>query len=365
MTGRERITAILNDRPADRAGFWLGNPADETKKTYCDYFGITDSLADFSESENKGKTTLLTTKFGLMDVELALKLESDFLWFSPELDPSCWRHPQGTPMFDVTGGRKLENMSQTGVFADCEDIREVEGFDWPRPDYLDFSTTHELVDLSISKGKAVFGGMWMSFFHVLCDFFGMENYFMKMYTNPEIVEAVTDKVLEFYLEANRRCLDVMSPKLDAIFFGNDLGSQTNLLISPDMFEKFILPGYKKIVAQAKSYKLKVVHHCCGAISDLIPTFIDIGIDALHPIQAKAKGMDAEKLAREFGKDLIFIGGVDTQQLLPFGTPEQVKAEVRRLKKVFGERYIVSPSHEALLPNVSVENVIAMRDATIE
>ena len=157
----------------------------------------------------------------------------------------------------------------------------------------------------------------------------------------------------------------MAPKLDAAFFGNDLGSQYNLLISPEDFKKFILPGFEKIVAQAKSYNLKVVFHCCGAVSKIIPMLIDIGIDALHPIQAKASGMEAEKLASQFGKDLIFIGGVDTQDLLPFGTPRQVKNEVRRLKKIFGQKYIVSPSHEAILPNVSVENVIAMRDAAIE
>jgi len=83
------------------------------------------------------------------------------------------------------------------------------------------------------------------------------------------------------------------------------------------------------------------------------------------LQAKAKGMDAETLAGEYKKDIAFIGGVDTQQLLPFGTPEQVKAEVRRLKKVFGERFIVSPSHEAILPIVNPENIIAMREAAME
>ena len=93
--------------------------------------------------------------------------------------------------------------------------------------------------------------------------------------------------------------------------------------------------------------------------------IDAGIDALHPLQAKANGMEAERLASEFGDELVFIGGVDTQDLLPFGTPQQVKNEVRRLKKAFGQRYVVSPSHEAILPNVSVENVIAMRDAALE
>lgn len=194
---------------------------------------------------------------------------------------------------------------------------------------------------------------------------GMENYFLKMYTHPDVIEAITEKVLDFYLEANRRCLEAMGPKLDAVFFGNDLGSQEDLLISPDAFDRFVLPGYKKIVDQVKSYNLKVVLHSCGAISKIIPKLIDVGIDGLHPLQAKAKGMEAESLAKDFKGKLLFIGGVDTQELLPFGTPNQVKDDVKRLKDLFGERFIVSPSHEALLPNVKIENVLAMRDSAIE
>lgn len=365
MNGKERITAILNKKSVDRVGFWLGNPTDETKEIYYEYFGIKDGSASFSESKSKNKSVSLTTKGGKADVELASKLKSDLFWYSPDIDPYSWKHPEGKPMFDVLAGAARESLSQPGVFAECEDVKEVEAFDWPNPDYLDFTSTTETIDYAASKGMAIFGGMWMPFFHVLCSFFGMENYFIKMHTHPKIVEAVTNKVLEFHLEANRRCLEAMASKLDAVFFGNDLGSQYDLLISPQAFRKFILPGYKKIIAQAKSYNLKVVLHSCGAISRIIPMLIDAGIDALHPLQAKAKGMEAEKLAREFGDDLVFIGGVDTQDLLPFGTPQQVKNEVRRLKKVFGQGYIVSPSHEAILPNVSVENVIAMRDAALE
>jgi uroporphyrinogen decarboxylase len=106
-------------------------------------------------------------------------------------------------------------------------------------------------------------------------------------------------------------------------------------------------------------------HSCGAISDIIPDLIDFGIDALHPLQAKAKGMNAENLVKDFKNDLVFIGGIDTQELLPLGTPAQVEEEVKRIKGIFGENYIVSPSHEALLANVNIENVLAMRNAAIE
>jgi uroporphyrinogen decarboxylase len=360
LNSRDKVRALLNNKPADRVGFWIGNPADETRKIYYNYYGIKEDMGEKIEG-----SVALASKSGKGDLKLALKLGSDLMWYSPELDPLAWQHPEGKPIFDTTGGKKRESLSQAGVFADCEDSKEVENFEWPDPDYLDFSSTIADIEEAAVSNMAIFGGMWMPFFHVIADFFGMDNYFIKMYTNPEIVDAVTERVVNFYLEANKRCLDLMANKLDAVFFGNDFGSQDDLLISPQAFDRFILPSIKRIIEQVKSYNLKVVVHSCGAISRIIPRLIDAGIDGLHPLQAKAKGMEATKLAKEFKNGLVFIGGVDTQELLPYGSPEEVKKEVMRLKKVFGERYIVSPSHEALLPNVSIENVIAMREAVDE
>ncbi|MHC4941987.1 MAG: uroporphyrinogen decarboxylase family protein [Planctomycetota bacterium] len=291
--------------------------------------------------------------------------DSDLFWCSPEHVPTAWQHPEGKPIFDCYGGKPRKTLGQPGVFAECEDVSEVEAFDWPDPDRLDFTATLEITDYARSRGMAVVGGMWIPFFHLLCDFMGMENYFIKMYTSPEVVDAITDKLMTFYLEANRRFLETAADRLEACFFGNDLGSQQDLLISPDAYERFVHPGMKKVAEQVRSFELKVMLHSCGAVSKIIPRFIDCGIDALHPLQARAKGMEAENLARAFKGKIAFVGGVDTQDLLPFRTAAEVKQEVRRLKDLFGDRFVVSPSHEALLPNVPPENVMAMRDAALE
>ena len=153
--------------------------------------------------------------------------------------------------------------------------------------------------------------------------------------------------------------------MDAIFFGNDFGSQLDMLISPTMFDKFVMPHFCRITEQAKSRGYKVVLHSCGAIERVIPRLIDAGVDALHPIQAKATNMDAESLAAKYRDKMVFIGGVDTQDILPFGTPQQIRDEVRRLKSVMGPNFVVSPSHETLLPNVPPENVEAMAQAALE
>jgi uroporphyrinogen decarboxylase len=150
--------------------------------------------------------------------------------------------------------------------------------------------------------------------------------------------------------------------VDACFFGNDFGTQLDLLISPPQFDEFILPWLRRFTAQARGHRLQVILHSCGSIRRVIERLIDAGVECLHPLQARAAGMEAESLAAAFAGRIAFLGGVDTQELLVHGTPERITAEVRRLKGVFGPRWIISPSHEALLPDVHPRNVEAMATA---
>ena len=338
MNRKKRIRSLLADRKADRNGFWTGYPTEEALKIYCKELGI---KAD--------------------QLSLARKMKSDFLWIPGEL---CWAPKDGQKLFDVHGGKEQKSLSQPGVFANCETIEEIEDFDWPNPDGFDFSKLSTHLSGARLFGFATMSGMWSPFFHIVDAFFGMENYYCKMYTHPELVEAVTERIIDFYLIANKRCFEKLGKKIDCFFMGNDFGSQRDLLISPKMFERFVLPYLKKLIDLAKSYDLPVMLHSCGSIAKVIPMLIDAGIDALHPLQAKAAGMEATSLA-QYKNDIVFVGGVDTQELLPFKSAQEVKEEVYRLKDIFGDGFIVSPSHEGLLPNVPLENVIAMRDAALE
>ena len=354
MTGRELINNALAKKNTGANPFWLGNPADETKEIYAKALGLS---GDRAAAAHDG--SLYTTINGRIDIDLALGSGSDMIWVSPELDASSYVDPDNKPMWDSTGGIERKSLSQPGVFAEAESVAEIEAFDWPDPEKINFDKAYDDAQEAHEAGLAVFGGMWCPFFHVLSDFFGMENYFIKMYTDPDIVLAATEHVVDFYLAANKRCLDKMSGLLSAGFFGNDFGSQRGMMIGPECFEKFILPYLKRITSQISGYGLPVAIHSCGAISNIIPSLIDIGVNVLHPIQAIAAGMEPEGLQKKFGGDLVFMGGVDTQELLPFGTVQEVEQKVERLREIFGPNYIVSPSHEALLPNVSFEKVKAM------
>jgi len=287
---------------------------------------------------------------GLSDMEqLSQHLGSDCRWYSA---CSSYQHPSGSPMFDTAYGARHAFAEYTD-----DDIGKLDEFPWPDPGYNNYDAI--LAKLTAQPDKALFSGFWCHYFHILCDLFGMEEYFVKMYTDPALVEAVTERVLAYFEISMNEFLPQAGDLFDVVFFGNDFGTQADLLVSPEGFAQFILPGVKRITAIAKKHGKRVMLHSCGSIYKVIPKLIDAGIDALHPLQARARNMDADTLAREFKRDLVFCGGVDTQELLVTGSPAQVADQVHRLRSVFGENYIVSPSHESLLPNVPFQNVLAM------
>lgn len=333
MNSRQRLKAIIAGEKADRCGFWMGNPHPDTWPIYFKHFGVDN------------------------DEDLRLLLNDDFRWICPEWE-AVYRHPQGKPIWDMQP--KRTGLSAPGVFSDCESVEAVDAFDWPNPDYLDFAPVLEKLDNAGDFYRA--SGMWSPFFHIVAEAFGMENYFMKMYTHPEVVEAVTRRVCEFYLKANDRFFALAGDRVDAFFFGNDFGSQLDLLVSENLFDQFIMPWFRKFTAQGHAAGYQVILHSCGSIYRVIDRLIDSGVNALHPLQAKAAGMDAASLEQNFKGRITFLGGIDTQDLLVHATPDQITAEVARVRAHLGERLIISPSHECLLPNVPPENVLAMARA---
>jgi uroporphyrinogen decarboxylase len=290
--------------------------------------------------------------------DLRRKLGDDVRWIAPW---SSYRHPEGKPIFDMQ--RPGRSLGEGGVFAECESVQEVEEFEWPNPDYLDF--TDLLATLRNAGDVYRAGGFWSPFFHLAADFFGMENYSGRLFTHPQVVHAVTRHMVDFYLEANKRLFDEAKGEIDAFFFGNDFGTQLDLLVSPACFDEFVFPYFRELTEQGHRHGLQVILHSCGAIHRVIPQLIDLGVDALHPLQAKAASMDAETLARDFGGKIAFMGGIDTQDLLVNATAQQVAEDVRRVKDRLGPSLVVSPSHEAVLPNVPPENLEAMARAAAE
>ncbi len=337
MTQRELIRRIIARQEVPRCGFWLGNPHPDTLPIYNKYFG-TNSLE-----------------------ELHAKLGSDFRWLTPQYLEGTYRHPDGKGLFDVWKQKK--SLGEAGPLAHAESASEVDAYEWPRLEYLDFD--EGIAQLRETGAVYRASGFWMPFFHDVMDLFGVEGFMLKMHDHPDVVHATFDHVCGFYYAANERFFEEAGALVDGFFFGNDFGTQRGLLLSPAQFEEFILPWFKKFTKQAKRFGHQVILHSCGSVHQVIGKLIEAGVDCLHPLQALAKNMDAETLARDFKGRLTFLGGVDTQDLLVKGTQDQVRAEVRRIKSILGPHLIVSPSHEALLPNVPPANVAAMAEEAIK
>ena len=336
MNRRERIRKLIAREEVDRCGFWLGKP-------HMDLWPI------------------LHRHFGTRtEEELRVKLGDDCRWICPQFYPDVYQDPQGRELFDA-GLDRTKHMAPP--LAAFETVAEVEQFPWPKAEYLHFDSC--IRDLKRAGDVYRMSGLWTCFYHNLGDLFGMEEYFVKMYTNPDVVRAATDKVCEFYYEANERFFAEAGSEVDGFFFGNDFGTQCSLICGPEQFDQFIMPWFRKFTEQGHRHGHQVILHSCGAVSEVIERLIESGVDCLHPLQALAKNMDAESLAERFGGRITFLGGIDTQELMTNGTPEQVRAEVHRVRRLLEPCLIVSPSHEALLANVPPENVEAMAKAVVE
>lgn len=337
MTSRERIRNIINGRAADRCGFWLGNPHDQTLPLYHQYFGTT-TLDELQEA-----------------------IGDDFRWITPLFIDSSYQHPNGKGLFDLWKYKK--SLGEAGPLAECDSLDEVEAYDWPEVRYLNVEECAARLRAAGDYYRA--SGFWTAFFHDVMDIFGVESYMTKMYTHPDIVRSVTDHVCRFYYEANELLYREAGKEIDGFFFGNDFGTQRDLILAPELFDEFVLPWFQRFTDQAHAHGYQVILHSCGSIYRVIDRLIESGVNCLHPLQARAFGMDADTLAKEFKGRISFLGGIDTQDVLVHRSQEEVKAEVRRIKKLLGPQLIVSPSHEALLPNVPPANVVAMAEAALE
>lgn len=332
----DRFIATVERKAVDRPASWLGLPIREAHEGLFRHFNVRDI---------NGLKTMLDDD--IYPVELP--------YHSPVSDAIY-------DAFDFSGksrGTAGRTLTARGFFYNRSDPGSVNDFDWPDPSkYIDPEECKSEV-ARVPEDYPVMGVIWSAHFQDACAAFGMETALIKMVTEPEMFMAVINRITEFYLEANSIFYSATKGKLHAVLMGNDMGSQTGLMLSPSLIREFVLPGARKLIDQAKAYKLKVIYHSCGAVSDIIPDLIEAGVDVIHPIQALARGMDPYRLQKEFGGKVSFCGGVDAQNLLVFGTPDMVREKVRELKGIFPTGLIISPSHEAILPDINPENIEAL------
>ena len=212
------------------------------------------------------------------------------------------------------------------------------------------------------KGFFVIGDVELSLFELAWHLVGMEKYLIDFSLEKPWIETLNNRVEEW---TTSLALQLISLGVDAIWLGEDLGTQTSMLISPDMWRERLKPRYARLIARLKraNPKLLVAFHSDGAVAPLIDDFIGLGVDIYNPVQPNVAGSDARELQDKYGGRISFFGGIDQQTLLPGGNPEAIRGEVARRARIMGQQggYLMAPAH-IIQADVLPETVMCLCDA---
>jgi uroporphyrinogen decarboxylase len=212
---------------------------------------------------------------------------------------------------------------------------------------------------------ALFGGNLLEWGQFLCR---NDRFFMFLRRDPRGVHRLLDALVQLHLTNLERFLAAVGPYVDIVLFGDDLGMQTGPQLSPQMYHEFFFPRHRTLWRRAKQLaRVKVMLHCCGGVRPLLNDLIEAGLDALNPVQITCAGMDAAELKREFGCRLcLWGGGCDTQQVLPHGSPAEVRRHVLAQLEILapGGGFVFQQVHN-IMADVPPANIVAMFDAVAE
>ncbi len=370
MTGKERVLAALNHEEADRVpcdlGGWVTTISVITYNRLLRHLGI-DREAPFFD-------WLRQTADPDEDVLERLGVDTRYVHIGK---PHAWKFAperRGDDFYAVDEWGCGFVKTPSTLYYNLVDsplreatVGDLGRYPWPNPrdpGYLE-GVVEKAKRLAEDGKYAVIGDFaWETWYERAWKLVGMERFYMDMAVNPEFIHALLDRTLGLHLEFLNSILSACGRYLDVVIQGGDLAGQQSTLMSPAHYQEFIKPRQKRVVDFIRSRtKAKIFWHCCGAASTLIPRFIDLGIDILNPVQVRAAGMEAAGLKARFGRDIVFWGGVDSQQVLPSGSTGDVEREVRDLIRAMapGGGLVVSAVHN-IQADVPVENVLSLFDS---
>jgi uroporphyrinogen decarboxylase len=343
MTSRERVLEAFSHREPDRVPAWCG------------------ASPEFWDAAKRS--------LGLDDEGLRRRLGDDFRRVSARyngpaqaLAPGAtWKSPFGVQRTGIGYGQPLSH-----PLENVKDTREVLDYPWPDPGWMDVSHVKAEAE-SFGGDYAILGGDWSPFWHDVIDLVGMESLYYLMYDNPRVASLVFEKVTDFYIETSRAMFDAAGSAIDIFFIGNDFGSQAGPLLGVPLFERFVLPSLARLIELGHGQGKKVMLHCCGGFRPLLPAMIRAGLDGVHALQPRAAGMEPAALKRDFGARILLNGAIDSHHVLIEGTPGSVREQTREVLAIMapGGGYVAGASHDYILPETPLENVLAMFDTIHE
>jgi uroporphyrinogen decarboxylase len=375
MTSRERVLKALHHEEPDRVPLDLGATRNSGILAPT-YRALTEFLAldDANEPELHGHAKLL----GLTPPSEAVlqRLAIDFRGITlGKADHSkeallpdgtyrdelgvIRRQPTGMPYWELT----------VSPFAGEVTVHDVINWDWPDP--TDPGHIRGLREKALAVREQTEYALVLHLQDIIVHptqfLLGFEKWYLSFYLDPALINTLMDIMLELRTEVTRRALAEVGDLIDVVSCSDDVGDARGSILSPEMYGQFIKPRHRRYFETVRSLTpATILYHSCGAVADLIPSFIDMGIDFINPVQVSAAGMDPQRLKEEYGDKIGFWGGIDTTRVLPFGTPETVIEEVKaRLRDLAGNGgYVLAAVHN-LQPDVPAENIVAMYDAARE
>jgi uroporphyrinogen decarboxylase len=349
MTSRERILAAIDLEPVDRVptDIWA---TDEVWKMLRAQFG----------SEAQARQALHID--GMADVRPAyigppLRAMPKDAGLDFRVFYSIWGADLKWISFDT--GRYLEQ--STIPLVDAVSIADLKAFQWPSADWFDYAGFREIARRAHEQQAVMCGYMAPFYIHNLLR--GMEQSLMDPLADPDFTHELLRRICDFEYERHRRTFEAAGEFIDIAQVTDDLGSQTGPMFSLKTYREFYKPHHERFINLCREFGIRVFHHDDGAMRTFLPDLVEMGIDVLNPLQWTCPGMELTSLKRDFGSRICFHGGVDNQQALPFGTPDEVRVQVRHCIDALaggGTGYILAPCHnlQALTP---IENIVAMYD----
>ncbi len=245
--------------------------------------------------------------------------------------------------------------------AEATTIDDLNKYRWPDASWFDYSKIRERA-AEAGKTRAVQCG-YMASFYLHNQLRGLEQSLIDPLIEPEFTHYLVGRISDYLYAQHRRMFEACEGLIDVAQVTDDLGSQTGPLISVELYKEFYAPQHKRFIDLCHEFGIKVFHHDDGSCRPFLPLLVEMGIDILNPVQWTCPGMDMVELKAEFGERVCFHGAVENQRILPFGTPEEVRVEVRHCIDSMagdGTGYILAPCHN-LQANTPVENIVAMYD----
>jgi uroporphyrinogen decarboxylase len=282
---------------------------------------------------------------------------------------SAWRSdtPDGMRT-DIWGAKRKISQSGQAIYEelceyplrDADSIEELAEYQWPQPQWWDFTELSNVIKQVNPAQEYHLRFRIGSIFETAWSLCGLDRMLENLILKPQLPCYMMDRITEVHMENLRCVMETAGDKIDMLYSYDDLAGQNGLLLSPQLWSQTIKVRQEKLFALARSFEKPLMYHCCGRIDPLIEPLIDIGVSVLNPLQPLAIETDFAELKQRYGLRLTFHGGIDIQELLPNGTPQQVKEEVQRIKTTLGQDggYILAPAHH-IQAGTPVENILAV------